>query len=186
MYNKFKLAFVLIVLLSILATGSALADMSLEKEKDLLFFKMEDPEGDNTGQIDLVRVKFIFSNTTGDYTMIWKATNENPFIGNFRVNLNLFNADTGTTAQNPSWFIDWRQSATWFNLTKRTKMVMVKGNNPRLLAWEAGDRVALSGPIPLGVPDGIPAFGASCVDLVFPYPRDSIGVGQYAVIQEMD
>lgn len=109
-----------------------------------------------------------------------------PFVGYFRVNLNLFNADTDTTAQDPSWFIDWNPDTTFFNLAEPTKKIVVKGNNPRLLAWEAGDRVALSGPIPLGVPDGISAFRAAVVDLVFPYPRDRIGEGQYVTVQEMD
>lgn len=186
MNNKLKLALISALIILIFGTGTALADDPLEHEKGLLFFKIDDPVGDNTGKIDIVSAKFVFNNSTGDYKMIWKATTDEPFIDKFRVNLNLYNADTGTTAQDPSWFIDWRQSATWFDLDKETKMVMVKGNNPRLLSWEAGDRVALSGPNPIGVPDGIQAFGAGCVDLVFPYPRDSIGVGQYVIIEEMD
>jgi hypothetical protein len=35
-------------------------------------------------------------NSTGHYTILLKTTDTNPFIGDFRININLLNPDTGT------------------------------------------------------------------------------------------
>src|SRR5882724_11154883 len=63
-----------------------------------LVFSFADPVGDNTGAIDVTAMSFDFDNATGDYTITLTATTANPFVGQFRVNINLFNPDAITIA----------------------------------------------------------------------------------------
>ena len=59
--------------------------------------------GDNTGPIDVTRMDFSFDQTNGDYSIVLSSTPVNPFVGEFRVNINLFNPDTDTTDRDPSF-----------------------------------------------------------------------------------
>ena len=54
------------------------------------FISWTDPVGDNTGMVDLVGMDFTFD-ATGDYTIDLSADEANPFVGDFRININLFN-----------------------------------------------------------------------------------------------
>lgn len=102
-------------------------------------FSFDDPVGDNTGPVDVVNMTLSFDKATGNYTIILTADSANPFRGDFRVNINLFNPDTGTTDPNPSFFQDVVND---FSLTTPTDTLTLTGRNPRLQAWNAGDRVA--------------------------------------------
>ena len=51
---------------------------------------INDPLGDNTGDIDVKRMVMVFSNVTGDYTIYLKSQGTNKFDGDFRININLF------------------------------------------------------------------------------------------------
>ena len=64
-----------------------------ETQADILSFSFTDPVGDHSGVVDLVSVTVTFDNTTGDYEVLLTADAANPFNGNFRINLNLFNPE---------------------------------------------------------------------------------------------
>ena len=109
-----------------------------------------DPAFDQLGASpDLVHMSFAFDNATGNYVIELKATNENPFLGDFRVNINLFNLDVGTTAMDPSFFNDTLND---FSLTAPTTTLSLTGNDSRLISWNAGDRIMLN-----NFPDGSPS-----------------------------
>ncbi len=123
---------------------------------------------------------FTFDNTTGAYEILFTADSAHPFLGAFRLNVNLFNPDTGTTAPDPALFHDTFND---FNLTSPNTTVALSGTSSRLLAWDAGDRVAASGPVPLGVPDGAFSFRSGVFDLpLSPTKEDRMADGKFATI----
>jgi len=135
-----------------------------------LTFSFEDPVGDwidiydgpvGRAPIDLRRMKFEFDDTTGQYSITYEADPVQPFVGYFRLNTNLFNPDTSSLNYTPSFFSD---TADDFNLAAPTTTIILSGLNSHLLSWHGGDRVAVSGPFPLGLPTnspgGISAFGS--------------------------
>ena len=71
---------------------------------DLLHFSFDDPLSDHSGNTDVIHMDFTFDDVSGDYTILLTADAANPFQGDFRMNINLFNPATGTTAQDPSAF----------------------------------------------------------------------------------
>lgn len=135
---------------------------------EVLTFSFADPVGDGYPgmapftRIDLTGMQFTFDNTTGEYENIYTADASKPFLNDFRLNTNLFNPDTGTTASDPSFFQDTFND---YDLSVQTTSIRLTGINLRLLAWEAGDRVAVSGPDPLGLPDSSGGFSSGVVDL---------------------
>ncbi len=138
-----------------------------------------DPVGDQTGNVDVVGVVFNFDNTSGVYEILLTADAANPFVGVFRINFNLFNPDTGSIAQNPSFFQDQIND---FNLQFPTTSVTLTGTNARLLSWDAGDRVATNS-IPFGNPSGVAFFESEVVDPPFgTIIRDSIAFGDFTTI----
>lgn len=156
----------LIRLLCLLVIGMSSAHAAL------LRFSFDDPVGDATGSIDVTGLTFTFESLTGAYTIDLFASATDPFSGTFRINVNLFNPDTGTTAPNPSLFSDTANDIT---LPAPETMLSLTGSDSRLLSWNAGDRVAI-GSVPFGDPDGVRAFGSSVID--FPLDearRDLIG-----------
>lgn len=156
-----------------------------------LSFSFADPVGDHlqltpvrqlnppAGVIDAVGLHFTFDNTTGDYEIILTASAANPFAGGFRIVVVLFNPDTGTTAQNPAFF----SALNDFFLTTPTTAITLTGSDPKLLTWEAGDRVAACqgtsfvefGPClgGLGLPDGIAGFATGVITFTTPPPFGS-------------
>jgi len=107
-----------------------------------------DPVGDNTGPIDAIGMDFEFHNETGNYTILLTATDAEPFAGDFRINIELFNLDVGTTADDPSLFQDIIND---FSLSVSSTSLLLSGTNSRLLSWDIGDRILLN-----NLPDGIP------------------------------
>src|SRR4051812_19603651 len=67
---------------------------------------LSDPIGDTTGRVDVVNVVMDFETATGAYTIRLTADSGHPFSGQFRINLNLFNPDTGILAKDPGYFQD--------------------------------------------------------------------------------
>lgn len=156
-----------------------------------LSFSFADPVGDHlqltpvrqfnppAGIIDVVGLDFMFDNLTGDYEIILTASAATPFVGGFKTAITLFNPDTGATTQDPSFF--WVLNE--FFLTTPTPVVTLTGTNSRLLAWEAGDRVASCqgagffefGPClgGLGLPDGISGFSTSVFTFTSEPPHTS-------------
>ena len=131
---------------------------------DTLTFSFSDPIGDHTGQIDIYRMDLTFDDVTGAYEILLLATSVDPFQGNFRVNINLFNPDTGTTAADPSFFQDVFNDYTGF--APATSLTLT-GVNSRLTHWDVGDRVAASTVAGLGNPDSSSFFRSSAADLPF-------------------
>ena len=107
-----------------------------------------DPVGDNTGPVDVIGMDFEFNNETGNYTILLTATDAEPFLGDFRININLFNLDVGTTADDPSYFQD---TINDFSLLIPSSTLILSGSNSRLLSWDTGDRILLN-----NIPDGSP------------------------------
>ncbi len=125
-----------------------------------LEFSFLDAIGDQSGSTDVVALVFGFDDATGDYTMVLSASASNPFAGMFTVNVNVFNPDTGTTAQNPSFFSNVGNA---FNLGSSTTEIMLSGTDARLLAWLVGDRVAPDSSA-FGNPDGVAFFETRLID----------------------
>ena len=132
---------------------------------DTLTFSFADPIGDNTGLVDVYRMDLTFDDVTGDYSILLLATSGDPFQGDFRVNVNLFNPDTGTTARNPSFFQDVLNDFDYGSTTSTS--LTLTGTNSRLTFWDEGDRVAASTVAGLGTPDGSSFFRSSVADLPF-------------------
>ena len=161
-----------------------------------LRFSFSDSAGDaflfpgKTGSAtDVVGLLFTFDNSTGAYTITMTATTANPFIGDVIINVNLFNPDTGTTEDAPSYF---RDQLNRFSLSTPTTAITLTGANPTLRSWKTGDRVSAcagsGGIIPedcaadLGHPDSTTDFQSGVINTHFdvptgvPYPniaRDS-------------
>jgi hypothetical protein len=147
----------------------------------MLSLTFTDPVGDNTGLVDVTRLNLVFSNTTGDYTVLVTASPEHPFLGNFRININLFNPDTGSTALLPSYF---RDTVHDYYLQIPTTTLTWSGSNPSLGYWKFGDRVATTH-LPFGNPDFATAFRTAVSDLpVQPWgvAEDIIAEGGYTTI----
>ena len=120
-----------------------------------LVFTFVDPVGDHTGEIDVVSMAFLFNNATGEYAIVLRADPAAPFHGTFRININLFNPDTGFGTQRfPSVFSDVVND---FDLDHPTTKITLYGTHPCLVYWEAGDRVATNSE-PFGNPDGTTLF----------------------------
>ena len=169
----------LLVFLSLMVTPLAQADT--------LTFSFTDPVGDHlqlipvrqlnppAGVVDIVGLVFKFDNVSGDFEIILTASPANPFVGGFRINVNVFNPDTGTTAVDPAFFTDQLND---FFLGTPSTVIILTGTNARLLAWKVGDRVAPCegasfvelGPCQggLGLPDNVLGFGTGVISFTGP------------------
>ena len=115
-----------------------------------LWFLFSDPRKDHLqltpvrrlnpprGVVDVERLLFSFDRRTGEYEIKVTASPANPFVGDVRINVLLFNPDTGTSAQNPAFFED----SLIVSLATRIRTLKLVGSNPRLRKWWAGHRVA--------------------------------------------
>jgi len=155
-----------IILLAIL-TFTVMATAQAEP----LVFSFADPVGDHTGAIDVTGMSFDFDNSTGDYTITLTATAANPFVGQFRVNINLFNPDAISA---DGLFADVFND---YNLAAATTSLTLTGTDP-LLAWHAGDRVATNS-FPFGNPPGVTLFRSSVTNfpIGFLTNEDAIAYG---------
>ena len=158
---KTKTIIVILLCSLLLASGQ-------NTQAEILHFSFDDPAGDGypsfgpQTRIDLTDMTFTFNNTTGEFETIYTADAAKPFIGEFRLNTNLFNPSTGTIEQNPSFFSDTMND---FNLTTPTTTIVLTGTNSRLLSWDLGDFVA-NDDEPFGNPSGgIGGFGSGLTDL---------------------
>ena len=127
-----------------------------------LYLYMEDPVGDNSGNIDVRNMSLVFDDQTGNYMLTVGATESKPFLGNFRININLFNPDTGPTSSNPSYFGDTFND---YNLATPTTELVLTGINANLTSWGIGDRVATTTLSGLGNFDDASFFRTAVGDL---------------------
>jgi hypothetical protein len=133
-----------------------------EIEKGPRAFCIIDPLGDHTGTIDVVRMVMNFDDATGDYEIVLTVDSANPFRGDFRININLFNPDVGTTARYPSFFSDAMND---YELQAVAQTLTLMGSDGRLTAWDLGDRVFTNSLAGTGNPDGVTLFRSSVADL---------------------
>lgn len=142
-----------------------------------LTISFADPVGDNTGPIDITGLLMTFDNATGNYSITLSTTNANPFVGQFRVNVNLFNPDVPATE---SFFTATTRD---FNLSSATTNLVLTGGNSNLLTWRAGNRVATSTEAGLGNPPGASFFrtSVSSFSLTFLTNEDAIAFGPAGV-----
>ena len=129
-----------------------------------LTLSFSDPVGDHSGIVDVTDMTMTFDRSTGNYEIVLTATPTSPFNGSFRVNINLFNPDTGTTARDPAFF---QEVLNDFNLMAPATMLSLSGGNTRLKQWDAGDRVATSTTSLLGNPDESSEFRSSVSNFPF-------------------
>jgi len=150
-----------------------LAVFAVSAQAENLFVVFTDPAGDSQGPVDVVGVGLSFDKTTGAYTLILLADSSGPFQGNFRVNINLYNPDTGTTDCDPSFFHDTLNDYIGF---PSDTILVLYGVNSNLRAWDVGDRVATNS-TPFGNPDCTSLFHSAVADLDAPFQRDLIADG---------
>lgn len=104
--------------------------------------------GDVTDFIDLTGATLRFDSVTGDYQVILTATPANPFLGQFNVNINLFDASLGTMAGDPTFFSD---TLNTFALGTPTTEITLTKTNARLTSWHIGDETFAHNFRPTGV-----------------------------------
>lgn len=116
---RFKMLARLLALPLMLLAGSAFCSYPL-------MIHFDDPEGDFGGTIDVTGMVMRYDNATGDYEISLSSTAENPFVGTFRVDINLFNPDTGTSPCSPSRFA---KVGNDYNLDVPAQRITIVGNN---------------------------------------------------------
>jgi hypothetical protein len=132
-----------------------------------ILYQFSDPTGDGTSRTDLTGMDFTFDNATGAFSIVMSATAAKPFLGHFRLNVNLFNADRDSSSSNTGFFSHVYQD---FNLPVAALSMTMTGTNVMLKGWQAGDRVAATD-LPYGVPTYNPthitAFHSEVLDLAY-------------------
>lgn len=156
-----NLTFVLVALTLWLTPVTGMADL----------IKYSDPVGDHTGIVDVTGMDFDFDTSNGDYEFRIQSDSANPFTGNFRININLFNVTRNEFLQ--SSFND-------FDLGVTTEAVVsLTGTSPLLMNWSASDNVVTSTLAGFGNPVGSTFFRSAVSDLPFQPPcvsEDIIGI----------
>jgi len=137
---------------------------------DQLYFTFTDPVGDNTGPIDVTQMSVTFDNGTGAYEIVLRATTLEPFLSQFRINVNLWNPTAS------SFFQD---AGNDFNLSTGVTVIVLTGTNLNLPAWHAGDVVATNTLAGLGNPPGSTFFRTSVISPPFTFltNEDAISFG---------
>lgn len=116
-----------------------------------------DPVGDHTGLVDVIGMDLDIA-ASGDYSIDIFADAANPFVGDFRVNINLFNVSLDEYFQTA--FNDFSLGTSQTSLT-------LTGNNANLTDWLGVHAIATSTLAGLGNPAGITLFRSSVSDLPF-------------------
>lgn len=119
-------------------------------QSSILSFEFNDPAGDATRVhgTDVTRIKTVFDNATGHYTITLFTAPGKPFEDRFRINLNMINPDTSEFTVEQSLFFD---NSNDFDDHPVSATITLTGTNDSLLHWKAGDQVALSSE-PFGIP----------------------------------
>jgi hypothetical protein len=143
-----------------------------------------DPVGDQKGTIDVIGMVMTFTKT-GHYQIVLTASADHPFVGEFRVNINLYNPDVPKSAarffsavcKNCAVF-DPAINHSDFNLAaSTTTLTLAKGKSKVLKSWDAGDHVASNSVAGLGAPAGVSFFRSSVANMPFTFltNEDTIG-----------
>lgn len=159
---------------------------NLDPSTTILTLTVDDPTGDPTGAIDVVRMQMDFDPTTGDYEVRLDAHPASPFTGEFRVNINLLNVDEG---------VQFADAGNDFDLAVETRQLMLTGTSANLIGWSAGDEITTNSLCNLGPdprftcstysvpnPPGVTLFRSAVlgVDFTFLSNEDVIAFADYA------
>ena len=123
-----------------------------------------DPVGDHTGNVDVTNMDFVFDNS-GSYSIDLTATGANPFSGEFRVNINLWNVTLDEFFQDS--FNDFD-----LGVTSQTSL-SITGNSPIITDWLVSHTIATSTLAGFGNPAGSSFFRSSVANLPFAPTCDS-------------
>lgn len=151
---RFKVLARILALPLLLLTSSAFCSYPL-------MIHFGDPEGDFGGSVDVSDMVMKYDNATGNYEISLRSTAENPFVGAFRIDINLFNPDTGSLSCTPSWFADMSND---YDLAEPAKKITIVGNSGNLRGWTLDDRVATNS-TPFGSADCLGGFFSAVSDL---------------------
>ena len=150
-----------------------LAVLSVAAHSEQLYVVFTDPVGDSLGLVDVVGMGLSFDKVTGAYSLLLLADASDPFEGDLRININLYNPDTGTTDCDPSFFEDNLNDYLGY---PTSTILVLSGASHHLKSWDVGDRVATN-TVPFGDPDCSSLFRSAVVDLDHPSQGDLIAYG---------
>lgn len=122
----------------------------------VLAFQVIDPKGDNTGPIDVRKMRVVFDKSTGDYRIILTASKSAPFVGAFRINVNLYNPALG--AGYPSFF---SHTMADYELSEPRTEIVLSGTHNALTEWEKGHEIYTNSLDGTGNPAGSSLFRTS-------------------------
>ena len=92
-----------------------------------------DPVGDSSGTVDVIGMDFTINEITGAYSIDISADNTNPFIGDFRININLFNVTRNE---------GFKDVLNDFNLGTPQSSIQLIGTNSIIQDWLNTDTIA--------------------------------------------
>lgn len=139
-----------------------------------LCISFDDPVGDQpAGIADVLALDVAFDTVSGTYEIEVTANSSSPFEDDFRLNIHLYNPDTGTTACPPSLFSDTLND---FQGVSPTTTIVLSGISTPLQSWKEGDRVATNS-TPFGNPDCTTNFLSATARIDDLLTRDVIASG---------
>jgi len=142
-----------------------------------------DPIADQTGTVDVIGMVMTFSKT-GHYRIDLTASPDHPFVGQFRVNVNLYNPEVSAKARFFSFackncaVFDPAINHSDFNISvPTTTLTLMKGKSKVLKTWDKGDQVAISSFAGLGTPPGVSVFRSAVANMPFSFltNEDTLG-----------
>ncbi len=158
--------------------------VSLPLHGQLLTVTFNDQDLDSLGPIDLTHFRLTFAPESGEYEVVFESARGAWFEDGFLLGVNLFNGDLGTSSLDPSYFHS--------NLEVKgqdcpSPFIRWTGFEPRLRAWSVGDRIAASGPEPLGLPAGFSVFNTGLASPLDPSVADDlVGDGVIGFVEDVE
>lgn len=119
-----------------------------------------DPRHDHLGSIDVVGMLLNFDPATGDFEIVLAADSAAAFAGAYRVAINLFNADAGSTSRGEAFFTDLSDHSS-----QSRHELRLSGNSPVLAGWSEGHRIYTNSLEGTENPDGVSLFRSTVTDL---------------------
>ncbi len=142
-----------------------------------LTFSYDDPLGDNGGIVDVKKMTVVFDNETGAYKIVLRASAAHPFVGQFRINIGLYNPDVAAN------FSELADALNDYNLANAATTLTLTGTNGNLLKWAAGHKVVTNSGAGYGAPPWVNSFSSAVVNLPYlnPLSLDLIAQGTTGV-----
>jgi hypothetical protein len=166
-----------------IVTLLGIVSLTLVSTAQALTVSYADPVGDQTGTVDVIGMVMTFSKT-GHYRIDLTASADHPFVGEFRVNVNLYNPEVSAKTRFFSFackncaVFDPAVNHSDFNITvPTTTLTLMKGKSKVLKTWDKGDQVAISSFAGLGTPPGVSVFRSAVANMPFTFltNEDTIG-----------